>query len=174
MHTKAVFRSAQALSDVGFHVLRFNFRGVGASTGSYGEGVGEEGDVEAALAWIGESYPELPVLAGGFSFGSRVGLRVGARDPRVSGLLGLGLPLSLGRFSFLEELAKPLLVVQGEEDGFASGTEVAGFLGSLDVPVTLVRIPGSDHYFHDHFEELQEAIEGYFRSGPGAATFPER
>jgi alpha/beta superfamily hydrolase len=172
MHTKAVFRSAQALCAVGFEVLRFNFRGVGTSTGSYGGGKDEEEDVEAALDWLEGRHPGLPLLVGGFSFGSRVGIAVGVRDPRVAGLLGLGLPLRNLGFPDLTGLAKPLLVVQGENDEFGSGPEVEAWASALSGPVTLVRIPGSDHYFHDHFDELQAAIQDYFTVGPGGAAFP--
>ena len=90
MHTKAVYRAAQALNEAGLITLRFNFRGVGASTGSYEEGIGERGDVTAALDWLEAHYPELPLVAGGFSFGSMVGLSVGAVDERAVGLFGLG------------------------------------------------------------------------------------
>jgi pimeloyl-ACP methyl ester carboxylesterase len=100
MHTKAVFRTAQALNEIGFHALRFNFRGVGTSTGEYGEGRAEEEDVEAALDWVGEAYPELPQLLGGFSFGSMVALRVGVRDQRPQALLGLGLAVDSGTTPF--------------------------------------------------------------------------
>jgi alpha/beta superfamily hydrolase len=174
MHTKAVYRAAQALSEVGFHVLRFNFRGVGASTGSYGGGVGEEEDARAALDWITRRYLELPALLGGFSFGSRVGLRIGVGDARVAGLLGLGIPITLDEFSFLSGTTKPLLVVQGERDEFGTGESVARVLNTVGGPITLVRIPDSDHYFHDHLEGLQDAIREYFRHGPGAAAFPAR
>jgi alpha/beta superfamily hydrolase len=154
-------------------VLRFNFRGVGTSTGSYGGGVGEEEDVEAALDWLGKHHPTLPLLVGGFSFGSRVGLTVGAREARVKGLLGLGLPIRREpAFPDLSALGKPLLVVQGENDEFGSGTEVAAWVRETGGPISLVRVPESDHYFHDHFEELQVAIQEYFLSGPGSDAFP--
>jgi uncharacterized protein len=177
MHTKAVFRTAQALSEAGFHVVRFNFRGVGTSTGSYEEGIGEQEDVRAALDWLEDRYPDLPLLVGGFSFGSFVGLRVGAVDNRVQGLLGLGLPLEMWDFSFLEGVAKPLLVIQGEEDQFGGGEGVASYLEGIrgdsgGGPVTLVRIPESDHFFNDRFEELQEAVRQWFAQGEGGKTFP--
>lgn len=170
MHTKAVYRAAQALSDVGLVALRFNFRGVGASTGSYDEGIGEQGDVTAALDWLAREYPEQPLVAGGFSFGSRVGLTVGLNDARVAALLGLGLPVDMEGydFDFLAGTDKPLLVVQGENDEFGSGERVEATLSGMGPHVTVVRVPGSDHYFADRTDELQDAVRGYFRDGPGA------
>jgi len=171
MHNKAVFRTAQALSEAGFHALRFNFRGVGTSTGSYGEGVDEEEDVRAGLDWLEERFPGLPLLAGGFSFGSRVALRVGAEEERVQALLGLGLAVSLFDYDFLDGTTKPTLIVQGEEDEFGGGAAVAEALSRLEGDITLRRIAGSGHFFHDHFEELQAVIRDYFTSGPGAVAF---
>ena len=170
MHTKAVYRAAQGLNDAGLVALRFNFRGVGASTGTYEQGIGERDDVTAALDWLGEHYPGLPVIGGGFSFGSMVGLSVGVRDARVLGLLGLGLPIrNLNYdFDFLAEVAKPTLIVQGENDEFGSGEDVAAVLAELGSHITLVRIPGADHYFADRLDELRAAVRGYFQSGPGA------
>lgn len=172
MHTKAVFRSAQALSESGFHVLRFNFRGVGTSTGSWEEGIGEQEDVRAALDWLEERYPELPLLVGGFSFGSFVGLRVGVEEDRVKGLLGLGMPVTMWDFGFLEGVEKPLLVIQGENDEFGSGERVQAYLDELGDMVTLVRIPGADHFFDDRHDQLQEAVREYFRDGDGGGAFP--
>jgi len=174
MHTKAVFRTAQALCEVGFEVLRFNFRGVGSSTGSYGAGVGEAEDLAAVLAWVRKRGSGLPVLVGGFSFGARVALSAGAEDPGISALLGLGLPLRMYDFSFLRGVTKPVLLVQGELDEFGGGREIEGLVASPDGPVTVRVIPGADHYFHDHFEELQDVVREYFTDGPGALPFPPR
>ncbi len=170
MHTKAVYRAAQALTEAGLPTLRFNFRGVGASTGTYEEGIGERGDVTAALDWLAERYPNLPLICGGFSFGSLVGLTVGIADARVEGLLGLGLPVQNldYDFGFLADTDKPLLVVQGEHDEFGSGPEIAEALSGMGSHITLVRIPDADHYFADRLDEMRDAVRGYFQSGPGA------
>jgi hypothetical protein len=171
MHTKAVYRAAQALVEAGVAALRFNFRGVGSSTGSHDEGIGEREDVSAALDWLEERYPGLPLIAGGFSFGSMVGLTVGAADPRVVGLLGMGLPVDRSErydYGFLADVARPVLVVQGENDEFGSGERVAGVLAPLGEHITLVRVPGADHYFTDRVDDLRDAVLGYFSTGPGA------
>ena len=167
MHTKAVFRAAQALADVKISALRFNFRGVGTSTGSYDSGVGEKQDVLAALDWLEEEHPGLPLVVGGFSFGSMVALSAAAEDPRVVSLFGVGLPIRMYDYGFLASVQKPIFVVQGEEDEFGSGSEVEPVIAALGDHVTLARIPGADHYFEGHIDEMKAALSEYFRDGPG-------
>ncbi len=162
MHTKAVFRAAQALNDLGFGVLRFNFRGVGASTGSFDDGVGEAEDARVALNWLSERAGDLPIVMGGFSFGSMVGLGVGISDSRVSALLGLGLPIEMYDYSYLADSNKPILIVQGENDDFSPAPEVIRALGSFGDHLTIKEIKSADHYFNGCFDELQEAIRSYF------------
>lgn len=171
MHTKAVYRAAQGLNDAGVVTLRFNFRGVGTSTGSHDDGIGEQDDVRAALDWLESEFRHLPLIVGGFSFGSMVGLSVGVDDPRVTGLLGLGLPVELDErydYGYLADADKPVLVVQGENDEFGSGEAAAAVLAPLGSHITLVRIRDADHYFADRHEELRAAVRGYYDAGPGA------
>ena len=94
MHTKGVYHSAKALSRIGCAVLRFNFRGVGKSEGSWDDGVGERDDFRAGLDVMAARFPGAPLWAGGMSFGSWVGLNVGVEDPRVSALLGVATPVN--------------------------------------------------------------------------------
>jgi uncharacterized protein len=171
MHTKAVYRMAQGLNEAGVVTLRFNFRGVGTSTGSFDDGVGEMDDLRAALDWLEGAYPQLPLLSGGFSFGSMVGLSVGSDDDRVVGLLGAGLPVGLDDrydYDYLTDVDKPILVVQGENDEFGSGAQVASEVARIGGHVSLVRIPETDHYFAGRLDELRAAVRGYYDSGPGS------
>ncbi len=171
MHTKAVYRAAQGLQDAGLVTLRFNFRGVGTSTGSHDEGVGEQEDVLAAIDWLEAAYPSLPIVVGGFSFGSMVGLTVGVDDDRVDALLGLGLPVDLDDrydYGYLGAAGKPVLVVQGEQDEFGTGARAAEVLTPLGSHITLVRVPDTDHYFEGKLTELRTSVRGYYESGPGA------
>lgn len=167
MHTKAVFRTAQALADVKIAALRFNFRGVGTSTGSFDQGIGEREDVLAALDWLEARHPGLPLVVGGFSFGSMVALSAGADDPRVVALFGLSLPIRMYDYGFLADVKKPIFVVQGDEDELGSGPEVEPVVEAMGSHVTLARIAGADHYFDGHIDEVKVLVSEFFRSGRG-------
>jgi len=160
MHNKVAFRAAAALNDAGLAVLRINFRGVGQSTGVHDEGRGERDDVRDALDYLSSQYPGLRVLLCGFSFGSRVGLEVGIKDPRVRFLIGIGTPLDKYDFGFLAECRKPLLLVHGEHDEFGEVGQLKKLVAELEqnVPVRLVVIPGAGHFFDDHLDELKRTI----------------
>src|SRR6188508_3152656 len=86
MHTKVVYRGAKGLARIGCAVLRFNFRGVGRSAGTFDQGDGEKEDFKAALDYMATRYPQSPLWAAGFSFGAWVALEVGAADQRVTAL----------------------------------------------------------------------------------------
>jgi len=168
MHTKAVYRAARALNEIGLRTLRFNFRGVGYSTGSYDDGIGEEEDVRAALDWLRLGLPDRPIIVGGLSFGSMVGLKVGVDDPRVVALVAMGTPIQVYDYSYLSNTEKPVLVIQGEHDEFGSAREVVETFGKVGDHVTVLSIPGAGHLFEGHFEELQALIREYFTRGVGA------
>ena len=171
MHTKAVYRAGQGLNDAGLVTLRFNFRGVGTSTGSHDGGVGEQDDLRAVIDWLESKYPHIPLIIGGFSFGSMVGLSVGVEDDRIVSLLGLGLPVDLDDrydYSFLANAGKSILIVQGENDEFGPGEQVARSLSPLGTHITLVRVPRTDHYFEGSLGELRAAVRGYYQTGPGS------
>ena len=168
MHTKAVYRGSQALNDVGLRTLRFNFRGVGYSTGTYDEGIGEEEDVRAALDWLKLGLRGLPVVVGGVSFGSMVGLKAGVGDPDVVALVAVGTPIEAYDYSYLARTDKPVLVIQGEHDEFGSASLVREVVGGLGEHVTVLGIPGAGHLLDGHFEELKDGIRSFFTKGPGA------
>src|SRR5688572_2126594 len=113
MHNKVVFRAAAALNDAGLTALRINFRGVGQSTGEHDEGRGEQDDARAGLDYLSQQYPGARITVCGFSFGARVGLDVGIKDPRVAYLIGIGTPLEKYDFGFLASCRKPLLLEIG-------------------------------------------------------------
>lgn len=162
MHFKVVFRAAKALQHHGVAVLRFNFRGVGRSEGTHDHGRGEQEDVRTALDEMERRHPGLPLILGGFSFGSVMALRVGAADRRVRALFALGYPARMvSDLSFLAACRAPRLFVQGESDEYGSGPRLAELVAALPEPKQLVVVPASDHFFTGHLDALQQAIESW-------------
>jgi hypothetical protein len=164
MHNKVVFRAAKAALQAGLPTLRFNFRGVGKSTGSFSDGIGEREDVTAALDYLGTRFPAVPVCIIGFSFGAIVGLRVGASDPRVAALVGLGVPVASTNMDFLRGVLKPKLIIQGTRDQFGSRAQVESFYAMLAEPKQLYWVKNADHFFTGKLEEVQRAIREFLRS----------
>ena len=130
MNNNVVYRMAKVLEESGAAVLRFNFRGVGRSTGDYGEGVAEADDVRAALDFMATRHPGLPLWLAGFSFGARVGLGVGIEDVRVSELLAVGLAVRMFDLRHLHQPRhdKPLAIVQATEDEYGPRPEIETFV----------------------------------------------
>jgi len=92
MHNKVVYRMARGLRRAGAVVLRFNFRGVNLSEGRHDRGEGEQDDARAALELLRSRYPHLPFSLAGFSFGSRVVLRLGCGLGDVERIVAAGYP----------------------------------------------------------------------------------
>lgn len=164
MHNKVVFRTAKALEESGFETLRFNFRGVGQSTGTHDEGRGEIDDARTALDYLlAAQTAAREVIIAGFSFGSIVGLKLGCADPRVHRLIGVGVPARLGNLEFLAACPKPKLLIHGELDDIAPLAPLEAALGRLppDPSLQLVRIPGAGHFFDQQAPELMQAIRTF-------------
>lgn len=158
MHNKVVYQAAKSLDALGLPVLRFNFRGAGLSTGEHDRGVGEREDVRAALDFLAKKFPGVPVLLAGFSFGAFVGLRVGCQDPRVSELIGIGIPVNSTDLSFLSQCEKPKLFVQGTNDQYGAIEKVRTLIASLSGEKRLVEVQGVDHFLTGQLDQLNRAI----------------
>jgi hypothetical protein len=159
MNNNVVYRVARALERHDSAVLRFNFRGVGRSTGSYGEGVAECEDAQAALDFMSQRHPRVPLWMAGFSFGARVGLLTGIKDARVSKLLGVGLAVRMFDLSFLEGAreGKPLAVIQGSNDEYGGREEIEALMARLAEPKRLWVVEGASHLFPGQLDELEQA-----------------
>jgi alpha/beta superfamily hydrolase len=158
MHTKVVYQAAKALGRIGCAVLRFNFRGIGVSEGRYADGVGEIDDFRAALDFMHQRYRSAPLWSGGFSFGAWVALTVGASDPRVSTLIGLGPPLARYDFEAVRVSTKPKFFIQGEFDEICPLKDMQQFYARAEEPKELVVIDAADHLFNGKTLEVGEAI----------------
>ncbi len=169
MHFKPVFRAAKALQEHGIAALRFNFRGVGRSEGVHDHGVGEQDDARAALDELERRHPGLPLLLGGFSFGSIVALRVASREQRVRGVIACAVPL---RREYVGErfpqAVQPRLFVQGGADEFGDGAEIRAQVAQLPPPHELVVVEGASHFFDGRLDEYQAAIAAWAARRPWA------
>ncbi len=168
MHNKVVFRVAQALGELGMPTLRFNYRGVGRSTGAYDEGSGEGDDIRAALDALATRYPGVALCLAGFSFGAWIGLPIGCADARVRQLIGVGVPVSLLSVDALAGCQQPKLIVQGAADQYGPLAALQPWFARLSAPKQLTVIPAADHFFTQWQAELSAAILAYFRSGASA------
>lgn len=166
MGHKVVHCAARALREAGFHSLRFNYRGVGKSGGRHGDHGEERDDVRAVLDLAAERYaaPDDEIILAGFSFGSWVGLPAGEAHSRVRRIIGIGLPLAMRDFPYAEGIGmKPLLVVQGREDEFATIEAVEHWVASRPGETQLAWIEAG-HFFHGKLQELEAAIRGFATS----------
>ena len=158
MHTKAVYRTARGLRRAGCVVLRFNYRGVNLSEGVYDNSVGELEDARAALSFLLSRYPTLPVTIAGFSFGSRITLKLGCELGYPRRLIAVGFPTVYKDRSYLEGCAVPRYFVQSTNDEFGPITELEPMVNALPQPRELILIPASDHYFAGGLQQLEDAI----------------
>jgi uncharacterized protein len=161
MHNKVVFRAAAGLTDAGLVTLRFNFRGVGASTGTH-DGAAETEDVRDALNYLAENYQNEPITLAGFSFGTRMGSEVAMTDERVVRLISIGTPVDKYKdFDYLERLRKPVLFVHGDRDEFGSVESLQRLVDkvSKNAESELVVFENCGHFFDEHLTELRETIK---------------
>ena len=159
MHTKVVFQSAKALTRIGCAVVRFNFRGVGRSAGTWDEGRGEQDDYRAALDFAAARYPGVEIWAAGFSFGSHVAMTVGAQDDRACTLIGIAPPVNKYDFSIVRASTKPKFVLHGIEDELIPLKLVRELYAQMADPKELIEIDRANHLFDGQAGEVGEALE---------------
>lgn len=158
MHNKVVTMAARALRESGVGTVRFNFRGVGASEGSFDDGQGEGDDLRAVANWARAQHPNAALWLAGFSFGAYVSLRMCA-ELQPSALLSIAPPV--GRswdFKAIVAPACPWLVIQGDADEIVDADAVQDWVQSLPHPPRLVRMPDTSHFFHRKLMDLRGAI----------------
>jgi uncharacterized protein len=158
MQNNVISALAQALQQAGMATLRFNFRGVGHSSGEHGGGEAEIEDVNAAVSYLLSRQTLSAVAIAGYSFGSIVGLRAGAVDARVHKLVGVAFPLGFGDPSFVMAVTKPKLFISGDRDNFSPIAGLQELLNTAPAPKALVTVAGADHFFWGQENHVAEAV----------------
>jgi len=165
MHNKVAFRAAAGLVDAGLITLRYNFRGVGASTGAHDEGRGEQQDVSDALDYMSANYPDKEITHAGFSFGTWVGSRVAMDNKHVTRLISIGTPVDkyADGFDYFGELRKPILFVHGDSDEFGSIDNLEKLVDKVSkvTKTELVVFENCGHFFDEHLDELRSTIKDW-------------
>jgi alpha/beta superfamily hydrolase len=162
MHNKVVYRMARGLRKAGAVVLRFNFRGVNLSEGEHAHGVGEIEDARAALNFLRERCPDLPWMLAGFSFGSRVALRLGcALAPAPERILAAGFPTKGQDLSYLTPCGVPKVFIQSTHDEHGPRPELEAAYAKFADPKQIHWIEAKDHFFADALDPFETAVLEY-------------
>ena len=177
MHNKVVTIAARALRESGAATVRFNFRGVGQSEGTFDDGNGEADDLRAVVAWVRRQRPDAKLWLAGFSFGAYVSLKVAA-ELKPDMLISIAPPAGRGwEFDAITPPDCPWLVIQGEADEIVDPAAVYAWLDGLkglkSTP-ELVRMPETSHFFHRRLMDLRGAVKNGVRPYlPAVATMPD-
>ena len=168
MNNKVSYALYRTFVSMGFNVLRFNFRGVGRSEGSFGQGEGELSDAAACLNWMQAQHPDpSSCWVAGFSFGAWVGMQLLMRRPEISSFVSVSPPANLYDFTFLAPCPVPGLIIQGGQDTIVPRESVVRLANRLSlqrgIQVTFKLIRSADHFYKEQIGELEEAVRQYVR-----------
>lgn len=167
MNSNVVYRAARGLQEAGLAVLRFDFRGVRRSEGTHDGSGAEEGDLEAALAWLEDRFPGLPRWAAGFSFGARTTVGLLARRPELARrVLLIALPVRAYPCEAAAHLEAPGLVLMAGADEFGTRADLEARFPELASRMEVDELPDLDHFFTGGLELLQARVQAWARTDP--------
>ena len=166
MNNRVTYALYQHFQSRGFAVMRFNFRGVGRSQGVYDNGEGELSDAATAMDWLQSQNPaSTQCWIAGFSFGSWIGMQLMMRRPEIRGFISVTPPAATHDFTFLAPCPASGLIVHGEEDTAVPPDAVHKLVERLSiqkgVSVDVEIVPGANHFFTDHLDQMIEQVSGY-------------
>jgi len=158
MHNKVVYLIARGLRHSGCVVLRFHFRGVNLSEGEYGHGLGEVEDARVCLEWLRSRYPDLPYSLAGFSFGSRVILRLGGELSDVRRLIAVGFPTVYTDETFVLENRRDKIFIQSTHDQYGPKADLEALFAQIPEPKRLIWVEAEDHFFAKALDEFERCV----------------
>ena len=168
MNNKVVYNLFHSFTRQGFATLRFNFRGVGRSQGSFDRGEGELSDAASALDWLQSVNPNAQgCWVAGFSFGAWIGMQLLMRRPEIEGFVSVAPPANIYDFSFLAPCPASGLVIQGSADDLVPEPAVRKLVDKLssqkDIEITYRLVENANHFFGNEMDQLTAAVEDYVR-----------
>lgn len=157
MDNKVVTTVARSMRALGMATVRFNFRGVGASTGHYDQGFGESEDLLAVLQWVKQMRPSDHIFLAGFSFGSYIAARTASCWP-IMQLITIAPPVNHFDFDNFPKPQASWLVIQGDQDEVVPVKEVITWVEAQTMPIQLIIMPNTSHFFHGHLTDLRQLL----------------
>lgn len=158
MNNKVVTTLARTFKDLNLRTVRFNFRGVGKSTGTYDQGVGECDDLITIINWVKQLFPQAPIWLAGFSFGSYIAAKVSTQI-QIAQLVCVAPPVINFKMENLPPITCPWVIVQGDQDEIVSAGAVFAWAESVVHKPVIIRMPGAGHFFHGQLLELRDRLE---------------
>ncbi|HCQ67049.1 MAG TPA: alpha/beta hydrolase [Rhodobacteraceae bacterium] len=169
MNNLVVYNLHYAFYEMGFNVLRFNFRGVGRSQGEYDQGVGELSDAASALDYLQSMNPNAKhCWVAGFSFGAWIGMQLLMRRPEITGFVSVSPPANMYDFSFLAPCPSSGLIINGSADRVAPPADTHILVDKLHeqkgITITHTEVDGAGHFFENkHMDTMIGAVDAYVR-----------
>ena len=168
MNNRVVYSLYHVFARLGFSVLRFNFRGVGRSQGSYDRGEGELSDAASALDWLQTFNQNASACwVAGFSFGAWIGMQLLMRRPEIKGFISVAPPANSYDFSFLAPCPSSGLIINGEDDRIVPTEEVEKLTAKLKlqrgITITHTTVPKANHFFEKGMEDLTGRVKEYVK-----------
>ena len=163
MTNKVVSTLAKAFVDCGYIALRFNFRGVGRSEGTYDAGPGEQDDCLAVVDWVKRTRPIAPMALAGFSFGAWVALKAAERESPLL-MVSIAPPVGFRDFSDVRPPRCPWLAIQGKADEIVDAESVRQWLNAQTPLPEIVMMPDTGHFFHGKLLPLREQVKAFLQA----------
>lgn len=158
MDNKVVTTLMRTYRDLGIHVLRFNFRGVGKSEGSFDNAIGEIDDLLAAIAWVRHQLPQVTLLLAGFSFGSSIAAQASYQVDDLQHLTLVAPPVERYPYDRDGQFPCALAVIQGDKDERVIADGVYAWVDGLHSPAELLRYPEAGHFFHGYLTQMKNDL----------------
>ncbi len=168
LRNKVTHTLARTCVGLGLAAVRFNFRGVGASAGSFDQGHGELQDLRAVAAWVRACRPHDALWLAGFSFGALIALQA-ADELDAARLVTVAPAVHRSGAGHLRVPRCPWLLVMGEDDEVVPPQAVRAWIAGLQHPPAQRWLPGAGHFFHQRLPELRAVLEDGLRSGASPA-----
>ena len=160
MTNKVVTTLAKTLDTFGAITLRFNYRGVGASEGSYDQAIGEYDDLIAMRDWLQQQHPDNQLILAGFSFGSFLVAKA-AQVCQPATLITVAPAIKRQAYGTYPDYPGPWCLIQGEQDELTEASAVYDWAQQHPHPPSVIRIPDASHFFHGKLSDIETHLGAY-------------